>query len=407
MDPTALNTVAPPPPLAPGRELITVSALVVAVHALLLWGLPQLDQATRADAHPGSFTTRVVALPAPTPTPAPPPAPAPVPTPRPSPAPKPKPAPTVRPAPAPAAEPAPAAPEPTPPEPAALEVPPAATPVTEPGPAGRPSAGTDPQASLLAPPPLVGFGGVSAPAPIAAPLDGEALAQATTWAQRMGDAPVRIPPAARLGFRTHASVAGESVSTRSVLYWRQDGHAYEARWAVHAPSIGDHTRTSTGLVTPQGLLPVQATLQPPSGPAVRFDYVGGRAQFDDSSADIVPGMQDRLGVLAQLAALLAGDAARYPQGTLIELPAVHAHGPGVWRFRVLGEDSVSVLERELESLRLLHEPQSPEDARVELWLARQLEYLPARVRIVEANGDSFEHTVQTAYTETVPGSPGR
>ena len=26
---------------------------------------------------------------------------------------------------------------------------------------------------------------------------------------------------------------------------------------------------------------------------------------------------------------------------------------------------------------------------------------------LEANGDSFEHTVQTAYTETVPGSRGR
>ena len=56
---------------------------------------------------------------------------------------------------------------------------------------------------------------------------------------------------------------------------------------------------------------------------------------------------------------------------------------------------------------LLHEPQDAGDARIEVWLGRQIDYLPARVRITEANGDTFEHTVQTAYIETVPTASTR
>ena len=118
-------------------------------------------------------------------------------------------------------------------------------------------------------------------------------------------------------------------------------------------------------------------------------------------------MQDRLGVLIQLGALFAGDTKRYPTGSVIELPAAHARGPGRWRFTVLGKETVPALGRALATTHLLHEPQDAGDARIEVWLGHQIDYLPARVRITEANGDTFEHTVQTAYIETVPTASTR
>ena len=129
--------------------------------------------------------------------------------------------------------------------------------------------------------------------------------------------------------------------------------------------------------------------------------------FGGTDTALAAGTQDRLSVLIQLGALLAGDARRYPPASVIELPAAHANGPGQWRFTVIGPETEAAMGRALDSVHLLHEPQGADDARIDVWLARQVEYLPVRLRITEANGDTFEHTVQTAYTETVPGSRGR
>ena len=386
---------------------MTAAAIAVLAHAILLFGLPRLTMlTTRASTDTGAFSTRMIAPPTPAPVPAPTPVPVQAPTPAPTvvPAPAPRPQPRPRPAPRLApSEPVTQPAESTPP----VEPVTATTPAAEPARSGPPSAGTDPNASLLVPPPKVGFGGGSAPAPIAAPLAGEVLAEARRWAQRAGDAEVRVPPAARLGYRTSATVGGENLDINTTFNWRQDGQSYESRWTVYGPRIGDHSRTATGLVTPQGLLPVRVALRPPDGPAVSFDYAAGRVHFGGTDTELAAGTQDRLSVLIQLGALLAGDARRYPPGSVIELPAAHANGPGQWRFTVIGPETVAAMGRALDSVHLLHEPQGADDARIDVWLARQVEYLPVRLRIVEANGDSFEHTVQTAYTETVPGSPGR
>ena len=92
-------------------------------------------------------------------------------------------------------------------------------------------------------------------------------------------------------------------------------------------------------------------------------------------------------------------------GSQVSLPS--GRGPGRWRFTVLGEETVPALGRALATTHLLHEPQDAGDARIEVWLGHQIDYLPARVRITEANGDTFEHTVQTAYIETVPTASTR
>lgn len=386
---------------------MTAAAIAVLAHAILLFGLPRLTMlATRASTDTGAFSTRMIAPPTPAPVPAPTPVPVQAPTPAPTvvPAPAPRPQPRPRPAPRLApSEPVTQPAESTPP----VEPVTATTPAAEPARSGPPSAGTDPNASLLVPPPRVGFGGVSAPAPIPPPLPAEAAAAAQQWARRMGDAPVRVPPAARLGYSTHASVGGESVQTSTTFNWRHDGQAYESEWSLYSPRVGNHSRTNTGLIAPQGLLPVRAALHPPAGPTMRFDYADGRIRFDGSETELSPGMQDRLGVLIQLGALFAGDTKRYPTGSVIELPAAHARGPGRWRFTVLGKETVPALGRALATTHLLHEPQDAGDARIEVWLGHQIDYLPARVRITEANGDTFEHTVQTAYIETVPTASTR
>jgi outer membrane biosynthesis protein TonB len=119
---------------------------------------------------------------------------------------------------------------------------------------------------------------------------------------------------------------------------------------------------------------------------------------------LIPGAQDRLSALLQVAALVAGDRARYSQpGASIDLPAVHPDRIGQWHFVVQGPESVQALnDQTLATLHLTHAPQDAQDAQIDLWLAPRLDYLPARVRVTEAGGDTIEYTVRTATTQPTP-----
>ena len=382
--------------------MLAATALVIALHALLLVGLPELGRIIRPGVLGTAFVTRMIAPPAP--------------------------APLARPAAAPPAAPVAAAPPPvaqadrarapTPPRPARprpTEPPP---PVVADNPSAQPSPDTPPtprsaqansaataEASLLGPRPPGSFGGGSAEQPITPPLAGAEAAAALQSAAGASDVPATVPPAASVSYRTEVYIGGQAVTLTTTLNWRQDGHQYDARWTLYGPRFGDHSRSSTGLLAPQGLVPVDAALRTTEAQTVRFDYATQQLLFASGSAPLRAGTQDRLSVLLQLGAWLAGDAARYPVGSRIELPAAHAHGPGTWRFEVEAEERLVALKgQELPTLRLVHAPQDAADARLEVWLGRSLNYLPVRLRITEANGDTVEHTMQSAYTQQVPGA---
>jgi hypothetical protein len=364
------------------RQLLAAVALAVALHVLLLTGLPRLAFKPRPSEPDAAFVTRLVAPPPPPP-----------------PAPEPE---SEPPAPEPAA-PAVEAPRPPRPKPAPRPKPPPAAP--------KPSvAQTDVPASLLAPPPLASFGGGgSAAMPIAPPLPAEDAALALKFAAGAGDAPARVAPSAEITYRTVGQFGGQAIDLQTKLNWRQDGQSYEARWVLYAPLIGEYTRSAAGLLSPRGLTPVTAALRTSQTQQdMRFDYAAQQVHFGapDTDAPLRPGMQDRLGALLQLGALLAGDPARYPVGASIELPAAHPCGPGVWRFSVEAEARVTALQgRELPTLRLLHQPEDERDARIEVWLGPTVNYLPVRLSITEANGDTVEHTMQTAQALRPPPPP--
>lgn len=380
----------------PGRQLTLVTLLVVAVHAALLLGLPHWRLPARAEQDSATFVTRLIA---PAPAPAVAQAPQPAPAPRvaaPAPQPQARPVAATRPAPAPAAQAA---------RPDATSAPSE----TERRPTRADAGGAvDPQASELAPKPAVGFGGGSVQVPIEMPMTDEAASAAMRLALGMGDAPVGVPRAAEIGYQSSGKIGGEAFEVATTLYWRHDGRWYDARWTLYGPSIGEQTRRSTGVLTPQGLVPARAELRTPDAQEIQFDFDAQRVRFGATAtqAPLQPGMQDRLGVMLQLAALMAGDPKRYPVGSAIELPAAHPRGPGRWRFVVEADEPVSALHgKTLPTVHLVHAAQDERDARIELWLGRTLDYLPVRLRITEANGDTAEHTVTNAYTLTVPTGP--
>ena len=175
------------------------------------------------------------------------------------------------------------------------------------------------------------------------------------------------------------------------LLWRNQGTEYSARLRYSA--LGrTRMQTSQGRITPTGLAPDRFADKYRSEVAAHFDYPQGKAIFSANTpdAELLPGAQDRLSVLVQLGALVASNPERYQAGATVSLQTVGARSADVWLFTVIQSEMLDLPGGSVEGLRLERNPRQPYDQKVEVWLSPQLDYLPARVRITEANGDSID-----------------
>ncbi|CAN7194551.1 DUF3108 domain-containing protein [Acidovorax delafieldii] len=370
----------------PRRALVLVTALVLALHWLVLSGMPL---AWDSPAQPSSqvFSTRSIA-PAP-----PPPAVAPsgvtaVPVAAPQP-------PARKKTPTPKRPPAPVAADR--PEPLL-----AAAPVTEASAPADPGA-TTPVASATPDKPANDAAPAPAPAasaPAAPPEPTAEDAQPGTGVDirppggtgRSASAPpppVRMPASTRLAFDVSGQAKKFAYSARAELLWQHDGNRYEARQEISAFLVGTRTQRSVGTVTEQGLLPEKFSDKSRSEQAAHFDYDKGHVTFSANTPDAVagPGVQDRLSLFIQLGAMLAADPGRFVPGTQITLTTVSARSADRWTFTVEGPETLDLPAGPTPALKLLRLPRKDYDQKAELWVAPGLGYLPVRIKLTQANGD--------------------
>lgn len=200
---------------------------------------------------------------------------------------------------------------------------------------------------------------------------------------------VQIPGSTRLLYDLEGHARNNDYRARGELLWRHDGERYEARMQVSAFLIGQREQTSRGRLSAQGLVPERFGDRSRSELAAHIDAASGRVTFSANTPEAawVPGMQDRLSVMLQMAARVGANPALYPPGTQITQPTVSAREAEVWTLTVEGVEQLDLPGGQLEALRLVRQPRRPYDQRIEVWLARQLHWLPARIRITQANGD--------------------
>ena len=203
--------------------------------------------------------------------------------------------------------------------------------------------------------------------------------------------PVRLPVSTRLAFDVVGQIKKFNYSASAELLWQHDGQHYQARQELKVLFLGGRTQTSTGDITPRGLLPQRFGDRSRSGKAAHFDYERGRVTFSANTPEppLLAGTQDRLSIFVQLGALLAGAPERYPKGTRISLATVGASSADVWSFTVGAEETLHLPVGEVRALKLQRLPRRDHDydQKAELWLAPSLGYLPARIQITQSNGD--------------------
>jgi len=261
--------------------------------------------------------------------------------------------------------------EPSLPEPvvaaATDERPPAAPAPASPAPIPSPSPPADAQTPAPAPPP-----------PNARP-SGTAVA-------------ISIPGSIRLRYQVTGRARGFELSASGQLDWQHDGQRYQSRLAINSFPLPSRVQTSVGEITPEGLSPRRFSDRTRSEVAVHFQPDLGRVVFSNNSPQAVwtPGLQDRLSVLLQLSALIAGDPARFEPGLRISLPTVGGRELEPWDFTVVGRETLKLPAGEQEAVLLRREPRHAYDATVEVWFAPALAYLPVRLVLTQANGDRLD-----------------
>lgn len=203
-----------------------------------------------------------------------------------------------------------------------------------------------------------------------------------------------VPGSTQLEFSVLASRKGLSLPAQSTLVWQTDGSGYRASLVIRA-ALGmgrDRSQTSVGTIDPVlGLQPQRFGDKNKTEVATHFDRSRTppaiRFSSNTPEAELLPGSQDRLSVLLQLAAMLAGEPSRYVPGSAVLIHTAGSRDAGLWHFRVGNVEPLELPAGKLSALHLVREPMHTYDNRVEVWLAPALGHLPVRILWTQANGD--------------------
>jgi len=224
-----------------------------------------------------------------------------------------------------------------------------------------------------------------------------------------GSAPMVLPGSATLRYDVTAQRKGLNVQASATLELQMEPSRYSARMTLKAWLAGSRIQTSRGTLTPGlGFVPERFGDQNRSKPeqAAHFDRTRQppvvRFSANAPDAELLPGTQDRLSVLLQLAALLEGRASHAPQkpvvaGEVFRIHTAGTDGAAWWVFHVLEKTTLDLPAGPTEALHLRRDLAHPHDNQVELWMAPAMGHLPVRIWWQQANGDVVDQKL-TALT---------
>jgi hypothetical protein len=220
-----------------------------------------------------------------------------------------------------------------------------------------------------------------APAPAPTATAQEAALQAA--------ASFNIPGSIRLHYKVSAQSRSLLWHGAGELLWRHDGERYDAKLEVSAPLLPTRIQQSTGSITADGLAPLRFSDKSRGEQAAHFQRDEGKVSFSSNRPDapLLPGAQDRLSVLLQLGALIAGNPGKFGPDATIAIQTASTREAESWVFTVETEEQLQLPGGNVATLKLTRNPRKEFDIKVELWLAPGMDYVPVRLRLTQPNGD--------------------
>jgi hypothetical protein len=209
----------------------------------------------------------------------------------------------------------------------------------------------------------------------------------------------RLPESGTLYY--DAYVDGQKYQTGE-LQWITEGNDYRLYVNIPYAFIGPFVFESRGSLDLFGLAPTiywtqRGTNAPRYSRFDRDEKGGGKMFFSEKpefTPTLLPGTQDRFSLMFQFASLLNGNDKIDELGSIRALPVVDYNTLDLWQFRSFGEaiseDVPSLGKTILRRYALIQRENDPYKRQVDIWLAKDLEWLPGRIRSQEANGRVLE-----------------
>ena len=184
--------------------------------------------------------------------------------------------------------------------------------------------------------------------------------------------------------------------------WITEGNSYRLYINIPYAFVGPFVFESRGTVDAYGISPAiywtQRGDRPPRYSRFDRDQNGAGQMFFSEKPDftptIIPGTQDRFSLMFQLAALLNGDSKIDEAGSIRAIPVVDYNTLEMWQFKSYGEttseDIPSLGKAVNRHYALMQRENDPYKRQVDIWLAKDLEWLPGRIRSIESNGRVLE-----------------
>ncbi|MCM2251911.1 MAG: DUF3108 domain-containing protein [Ramlibacter sp.] len=196
-----------------------------------------------------------------------------------------------------------------------------------------------------------------------------------------------------LRYAVVATVRAQAAAGQAELVWRHDGERYEARLAVSAPPQPTRTQRSAGRIGAEGLAPLRFSDKARAEEAAHFQREAGKVTFSSNKPEAVllAGAQDRLSVLLQLGAMLAGAPGKFPVGTVIAVQTAGTRDADTSVFIVEQDEKLELPGGTVDAVKLTRGPRREFDPALEVWLARSMDYVPVRLRLTQPNGDSVDY----------------
>ncbi len=204
-----------------------------------------------------------------------------------------------------------------------------------------------------------------------------------------------IPPAITLNY----AMSRGMLSGVGELQWRPTAAGYEAKLQGSVAGFTILTWVSQGGFDAAGLAPQRFTDQRrgKAARAANFQREAGKITFSGPPDEypLLPGAQDRLSWMLQVAAIAEGEPSQLATGKRVSMLVAGSRGDAdVWSFQVKGPDDVSMGSKTLRAIKLVREPRKQHDTHVEVWLDPAQHHMPIRARLT-SDGDTLEFLLQT------------
>ena len=204
--------------------------------------------------------------------------------------------------------------------------------------------------------------------------------------------PIKLPDSVTLKYAVRGEIKKLAYNVNGQMAWTNNGTHYEARQEVSAFLLGTRGQISTGNITPNGLAPTRFGDKGKRELAAHFDFDKRSVTFSANTPSIAigAGAQDRVSVMIQLGAMIAAAPDRYPPGTKISFTTIGPRNADRWIFTVGEKEVLDLPAGPTPALRLQKLPRHERDVQADLWLGTEKQYLPVRLRLTQTNGDFAE-----------------